>query len=267
MFSSGAGLLQGRGAGRIQARVRNVRKVTDGLAQRLFPGLFCALVLYLPGALEVCAQQSPPSSSHAEQIFEMRCAKCHGEHGQGRSGVISIAGPNIQAEHDKGQVLTAMYTGPSHMPVFSYVLSTKDADSVADYVVQKLAIIPLKKGDLGEGGKLFREHCAVCHRTAVRGGALVFTGVNAPNLVDKSPAIIAGAIRWGPGPMPRFPPSILDDDQVSSIVSYVRYVQHPPTPGGSPMKFIGPVAEGCIAWIIVFLLILATTWIEKGGKG
>lgn len=187
--------------------------------------------------------------------------------GQGRSGVVSIAGPNLQAEHDPGQVLTAEEVGPSHMPSFGRILSVQDMRDTAAFVTQKIATIPLQGGNLSEGGMLFREYCATCHRTAVRGGALVFDGVNAPALTNKSGPIVAGAIRWGPGPMPRFPSSVLTDQQVASIVDYVQYVQHPPAPGGSPMNWVGPVAEGCVAWIIVFGLIIVAMWIERGGKG
>lgn len=220
-----------------------------------------------PGAAAAAQQNPPTQAPGGEAIFDQRCATCHGEQGQGISSLISIAGPNIQAEHNFGEVLTAVEVGPDHMPTFSYVLTAPEMRAVAQYVTQKLAVIPLTGGNLAEGGKLFRIYCGVCHRTAVRGGAMAFTGVNAPNLVDKSPALIAGAIRWGPGPMPKFTKAIIDDQQLDSIVEYVRYVQHPPSPGGSPMQFIGPVAEGCVCWIIVFGLIVATMWIEKGGKG
>lgn len=231
--------------------------------------LVLLIALASPAAL---AQQGavPPAPAPAPNgaaIFAQRCSKCHGPQGQGISAVVSIAGPNIQAEHDKGRVLTAIYTGPSHMPIMSYVLSVQDADAVADYVTKQLAVIPLNKGDLSLGGKLFRDDCAACHRTAVRGGAMTFTGVNAPDLTHKSPALIAGAIRWGPGPMPSFPPEVLNDHQLDSIVNYVSFVQHPPSPGGTPMNFFGPVAEGFAAWIGVFLLIFVAGWIEKGGKG
>ena len=212
-------------------------------------------------------QPAAPPALDGKAIFQARCAICHGERGEGRTAVISIAGPNIQAEHNKGEVLTAIYTGPSHMPVFSYILSTQQADSVADYVVNHLAIIPLSGGNLSQGERLFQIYCAACHRTAVRGGALTFTGVNAPDLTQKSAPLIAGAIRWGPGPMPKFPPSVLTDQQVASVTEYVRFVQHPPHPGGTPLHYIGPVAEGVVTWIVVFFLIIATTWIEKGGKG
>ena len=228
-----------------------------------------SLVLFVLLALPAApAQQGAPAPPpDGAVIFARRCSQCHGAHGEGVSGVVTIAGPNLQAEHDKGRVLTAIETGPSHMPVFSYVLTVPQMDAVADFVVNKLAIIPLEKGELAEGGKLFRDYCASCHRTAVRGGAMTYTGVNAPDLSEKSPALIAGAIRWGPGPMPPFPPEVLSDHQLDSIVNYVTFVQYPPSPGGSPMNFFGPVAEGFAAWIGVFLLIFVAGWIEKGGKG
>lgn len=213
------------------------------------------------------AQQTGHTAPDGKAIFLAQCAKCHGDQGQGRSAVVSILGPNIQAEHEKGRVLTAMYTGPSHMPNFGYILSVPQANAVADYVVHDVATLPLAGGNLSDGGRLFRIYCASCHRTAVRGGALTFAGVNAPALTDKSAALIAGAIRWGPGPMPKFPPSVLTDKEVASITTYVQFVQHPPNPGGNPLHYVGPVAEGFVTWGVLFLLILATAWIEKGGRG
>lgn len=163
--------------------------------------------------------------------------------------------------------MEAMEVGPSHMPRFAYIISVREMQAVADYVTQQLAVIPLTGGNLSDGGKLFRVNCAPCHRTAVRGGALAFTDTNAPALTDKSAAIVGGAIRWGPGPMPSFPATVLDDKQLASVVDYVKFVQHPPSPGGNPMNFYGPVAEGLVAWLVVFMLAVITGWIERGGKG
>jgi ubiquinol-cytochrome c reductase cytochrome c subunit len=204
----------------------------------------------------------PPPNGEA--IFLKHCAKCHGEKGQGISSVVTISGPNLQAEHNTGIAMTAMETGPSHMPSFVYVLSVPEMRAAADYVVNQLAVIPLTGGNPNEGGTLFRIYCATCHQTAGRGGALAFTGINAPALTGKSVAVIAGAIRSGPGPMPAFPPSILTDKQLNSIVDYVEFIQHPPSPGGSPLNWYGPVAEGFAAWATVFALVVITGWIEKG---
>jgi len=207
------------------------------------------------------------SAPDGQAIFQQRCATCHGDRGEGRSAAINIAGPCIQAVHNPGDVMTAMEVGPSHMPRFSWILTVPEMRSVADYVTQQLATIPLTGGDVRKGGELYRIYCAACHRTAVRGGALVFTGTNAPSLVDKSPAIVAGAIRSGPGPMPSFPASILSDQQLASVVEYVKFAQHPPNPGGNPLHWYGPVPEGFIAWLVVFTMILITGWIERGGRG
>jgi ubiquinol-cytochrome c reductase cytochrome c subunit len=209
--------------------------------------------------------ENPPREGGA--IFLERCAKCHGSQGQGVSSVVTIAGPSLQAEHNPGDVMAAMEVGPSHMPSFAFVLSVEEMRSVADFVTHQLAVIPLGEGDLGEGGKEFRVNCAPCHRTAVRGGALAFAGMNAPDLSNKSAALIAGAIRWGPGPMPAFSRSVIDDHQLDSIVKYVKFVQHPPSPGGSPLNWYGPVAEGFAAWVVMFALIAVVGWIEKGGRG
>lgn len=200
-------------------------------------------------------------------IFSQRCSKCHGEKGQGIAAAVTIAGPSLQAEHDLGYVMTAVETGPSHMPAFSRVLQAPQIQAVSQYVITDLAIIPLTGGDIGDGGRLFRVYCAACHRTAVRGGVLAFAGRNAPSLTEKSGSLIAGAIRWGPGTMPSFPATVLSDQQLASIVEYVRFVQHPPNPGGRPLAQIGPVAEGGYAAIAVLVVIGITMWIERGGKG
>jgi ubiquinol-cytochrome c reductase cytochrome c subunit len=213
------------------------------------------------------AEQEELPSGDGQAIFLERCAKCHGEKGEGVSGVIGIGGPNIQAVHNPGEAITAMEVGPGHMPRFAFLLSLSQMRAVADYVTQNIAAIPLGGGDLQEGGKLFRVNCAPCHQTAVRGGALTFTGINAPALDTKSAAIVAGAIRWGPGPMPSFPPSVLTDQQLNSIVKYVEAIQQPPNPGGRPLHWFGPVSEGFAAWVVLFSLVGLTIWIEWGGKG
>jgi ubiquinol-cytochrome c reductase cytochrome c subunit len=227
-------------------------------------GLVFAFLFAGPAAF---CEQGPSSPPDGGQVFSHYCARCHGDRGQGISAVVTYAGPSLQAEHNAGNVMMALEVGPEHMPRFQYVLSGDQMHAVSQYVVQNLAVIPLSGGNVSEGGELYRTHCASCHRTAVGGGALAFVGLNAPSLVNKSPALIAGAIRWGPGPMPSFPPSILTDHQLDSIVDYIVTVQHPARPGGNPMNWYGPVAEGVAAWVTVLILILFSMWAERGGKG
>lgn len=231
---------------------------------------FYVLLFMISLAPQFALGQTQPANSTlsvGREIFQQRCATCHGAQGQGVSSVIGIAGPNIQAFHDPRVVIHTVENGKGIMPSFGKVLSKPEIHSVAAYVTQKLAVIPLLPGDPSAGGELFRENCASCHRTAVRGGALAFTGVNAPSLVGMDSAFVAGAIRSGPGPMPKFPPSEISDQQLASIVAYVRFVQHPPSPGGDALGWYGPVAEGFVAWVVLFALIGMAVWIERGGKG
>lgn len=226
-----------------------------------------ALAFFLVAPACLAQQGAAPSTADGKQIFLDRCAKCHGDHGQGVSAAVSYMGPSLEAEHNPGRVLAAMEIGPEHMPRFQYILSGDQMRAVAKYVTESLAVIPLTGGNLSEGGELYRTYCGSCHRTDVRGGALGFVGTNAPSLEYKSAAIIAGAIRWGPGPMPSFPPSVLNDQQLASIVDYVVKVQHPESPGGSPLNWYGPVAEGYAAWVAILVMVLFCVWTERGGKG
>lgn len=225
-----------------------------------------------PGSQETTAIQPstgpPPNSApNGAQIFAQRCSTCHGDRGQGISVPSGIAGPSLQAVHEHGDVVAAMQIGPSHMPRFAYVLSMREMDAVADYVTQELATIPVMQGEIGQGGELYRAYCGPCHHAAARGGVMVYTGVDAPDISHKSPALIAGAIRWGPGPMPSFPPTVLNDKQLWSIVDYVQLMKKPPQPGGNALHWMGPVPEGLVAWVTVFVLIGVVGWIERGGKG
>ncbi len=236
------------------------RRVTSDLLK------VCLAMLLFCG---FAAGQEPATATGPEgaAIFSQRCSRCHGDKGQGLAAAVTIAGPSLQAEHDLGNVMAAVESGPSHMPAFSRVLTAEQIQAVSHYVTTTLAVIPLGTGNIGEGGKIFRTNCAACHRTAVRGGVLAFAGRNAPQLTDKSRALIAGAIRWGPGTMPAFPPSVLNDEQLASTVDYVRFVQHPPNPGGESLKEVGPVAEGGLAALAVLFVIMIAGWIERGGKG
>jgi ubiquinol-cytochrome c reductase cytochrome c subunit len=231
-----------------------------------------AIAILMPCA--VAAGQGPQTDAASgavalsgDAIFHRRCSVCHGDHGQGIAAVDTVAGPSLQAEHDQADVIAAVEAGPGHMPAFSKILSVEQIRAVSDYVTTDLAIIPLMQGNIGEGSHIFRMYCATCHRTAVHGGVLAFAGRNAPDLTDKSSALIAGAIREGPGTMPSFPPTVLSDQQLASTVDYVRFVQHPPDPGGNPLKEMGPVAEGGLAALAVLVVIAIAGWIEQGGKG
>lgn len=211
--------------------------------------------------------QTAAKSAEAVALFSRHCAVCHGDAGQGESAVIRMAGPSLQAVHNPGLVMLAMETGPSRMPRFETILTVPQMRMIARFVTRHLAVIPLTGGSLGRGGDLYRVNCASCHGAVTQGGTLGFAGLNAPALRGKPMALVAGAIRWGPGPMPRFSAAELPARDVASIAEYVRYLRRPSHPGGAALHWNGPVPEGAVAWAMALSLMVFAIWLEKGGRG
>jgi len=51
--------------------------------------------------------------------------------------------------------------------------------------------------------------------------------------------------------MPRFTTAQISQADLDAVVTYVNHVvTRPENPGGTPYDYLGPVAEGLIAWII-----------------
>jgi ubiquinol-cytochrome c reductase cytochrome c subunit len=131
-----------------------------------------------------------------------------------------------------------------------------------------IPIVDPGAGDLGEGEELYQIHCAACHSSTGFGGALT-NGLQAPGLHDPTPTEVAEAVRLGgaglrTGNMPKFGPEILTDQQLSSMIRYVQYLQHPQDRGGEPLGRLGPVAEGFVAWAgALLILVVFVRWIGK----
>jgi ubiquinol-cytochrome c reductase cytochrome c subunit len=219
------------------------------------------LIVFVVPPLAFSQPKDKTASANGAGLYSQHCAVCHGPEGRGKIG------PSLQAAHNPQQVVQIVRTGKGVMPSFAKQLSPEEIQALAAYVTQKLAVVSLEGANLSEGGVLYRLNCSPCHRTAVRGGALAFAKTNAPRLTGLSAATIAGAIRSGPGPMPAFPPSVFNDKQLASIVKYVRFMQHPPSPGGFPLNYYGPVAEGLVALLMVGILALVGSWIEGRSRG
>jgi quinohemoprotein ethanol dehydrogenase len=76
-------------------------------------------------------------TANGTQLFSNNCESCHGPMGAG-----GHVGPNLQkspvAEH-LAQVEKQIRNGGGAMPPFSGVLSDKEIDAVAQYVVEEIA--------------------------------------------------------------------------------------------------------------------------------
>ena len=81
-------------------------------------------------------------------------------------------------------------------------------------------------------------------------------------------AEIAEATRTGPGTMPVFPPTLISDEELNSLVRYTLYLQDPRDEGGAAIGHVGPVVEGAVGWALgLGTLVIVARWMgTKAGE-
>jgi ubiquinol-cytochrome c reductase cytochrome c subunit len=245
--------------------------------------------LVMVGSAERARGAEPAQDPRA--VFLADCAVCHGSDGRGTARGPSLEGvgrASIDYQLTTGRMpLTAVgrandQPGAPLQPLPDKFLGDPDKTpnhhrpayppatlaALEDYVVGLTGgggpdIPRLGGGNLAEGGSLFRLECAACHAWAGDGGALVHR--EAPGLHEATDTQIAEAIRIGPGQMPAFGAAALTDEQLASVVAYVRYLDRPNDRGGNALWHLGPFAEGGVALAAVGALLLFVRWIGERG--
>lgn len=239
---------------------RYVRAVVVGYVLALALGLWVAQAGSERAARAAAAQAAQANLQQGEQVYQAQCAKCHGVGGIGALEGPSLHGiPNDPAEI--AGVEEIVREGLGKMDPFRDKLSDPQTSAVATYVVSRFGTA----GQAADGGVLYRLNCAGCHGAAGRGGALIYSDKNAPQLRDVSGPETVAAIRSGPGEMPAFNLEALSDEQVASIVEYVHALQEPPTDTRIDVIHPGPVTEGLIAVVVgLGAAMLAAVWGRAG---
>jgi ubiquinol-cytochrome c reductase cytochrome c subunit len=114
---------------------------------------------------------------------------------------------------------------------------------------------------LANGAELFRVNCAMCHNVVGAGGALT-RGKFAPALAGVSPTHAYEAMVTGPQSMPVFNDANISPEDKQDIISYLKYVEEEPSPGGVSLGSLGPVSEGLFAWVgAMVILIGCAVWL------
>ena len=213
-----------------------------------------------------------PASADAQtdqgrELFEVHCATCHGEDGNGsdvaptlvgvgaamadfqlRTGRMPMAGVRIQAVRKPSP-----FGGDQMRALVAFVASLGEGPAIPS--------VDAAAGDVSRGGSIFRTNCAGCHGAAGRGEALSY-GRNAPDLYLATPLVIAEAVRTGPSQMPVF--DQLTDQEVNDVAAFVMSLQEDPDPGGFGLGRLGPVPEGLVAWLVgLGLLVGIARLIER----
>jgi ubiquinol-cytochrome c reductase cytochrome c subunit len=218
------------------------------------------------------------------QLFAGNCASCHGSDGggvtsppQAGAGDVQGRGPSLRGV---GALAADFYLRTGYMPLDNahqqptrrrVQLTAPERRALVAYVAS-LAPGPgiprphPERGSVSEGLELFTQHCAGCHQVAAQGG--VVSGAQVPPLTRSSPVEIAEAVRIGPYVMPTFTKRAISDDELDSIIAYVKSAQRPRDAGGWGIGHVGPVPEGMVAWLIAgFALVLACAMIGTRLRG
>jgi ubiquinol-cytochrome c reductase cytochrome c subunit len=212
----------------------------------------------------------PDLLAEGRQLYETGCISCHGADGRGVGDLgptlIGVGSASVDFYLTSGRMPAAYNSGQVRRKPPAY-----DPDQIAALVAYvtdafakggpEIPQLDMSTAVLSEGQALFTLNCAPCHNSSGAGGALGHA-IYAPNVTKATPLQVAEAVRIGPGAMPQFGPTQIDDQQLASIVQYVDYLKHPRDRGGLPLGRIGPVPEGFVAWVFgIGAVLFAVRWL------
>jgi ubiquinol-cytochrome c reductase cytochrome c subunit len=204
-----------------------------------------------------------------EKLFASNCATCHGLAAAGTGSgpsLIGVGAASVDFQVGTGRMPLQMngpqaekkpvsFTDEQIAALAAYVASLAPGPSIPG------ADLLEPTGNLANGGELFRINCAMCHNVAGAGGALT-EGKYAPALNDVSAKHIYEAMVTGPQSMPVFNDMNISPESKRDIITYLKYLQNNPSPGGFALGSLGPVSEGLFLWIFGLGAIVAlTVWI------
>jgi quinol---cytochrome-c reductase cytochrome c subunit len=241
-------------------RIHRTRSVLPWLLAAIV-GAGVAQALFAPASGS--AQEAATAQlDEGRTLFEQSCASCHGPLGAGTpngpsllrvgpasvdfmlsTGRMPLANPGMQAQREE-----PAFTPEQIRAIVAFIGSFSTGGT-------PIPVVDAAAGSLGTGMQAYQANCAACHGSSGSGDSIGGNQI-APAL-DRATALqIAEAIRVGPGPMPRFGETAVDQHQLDSIVRFLLYLREVPNHGGLGLTRVGPVAEGFVGVVIGLGLIL-----------
>ncbi|RFA13343.1 cystathionine beta-lyase [Subtercola boreus] len=212
---------------------------------------------------------SQATVEEGSKLFAANCATCHGMNLEGTTAgpsLLGVGAASVDFQVGTGRMPLAMQ-GPQAMqkpPQF-----TEEQTAALSAYVASLSPGPsiptdsqlTENGNATNGGELFRINCAMCHNVAGAGGALT-EGKFAPELTGVESKYIYEAMLTGPQNMPVFNDHNITPEDKRDIITYLKYIQNNPSPGGFELGNLGPVAEGLFIWIFgIGAVVALTVWL------
>ena len=225
------------------------------------------------GAGEAADGRRAELVEEGEQLYLTACSSCHGAEG---GGVVTEEGnrrgPSLR---ESGEASAFYYLSTGRMPLSDPenqarrkdpAYTPEEIDALVAYVGSlgdgpAVPQVDTEGTDLAAGGLLYRGNCQACHSAFGSGGALSY-GYSAPSLYSATPTEVGAAVRIGPGLMPVFSETVIDDEELDDLAAYVEYLRSPANPGGAQIGRNGPVPEGFVAWMVgIGGLLLMVAWV------
>jgi ubiquinol-cytochrome c reductase cytochrome c subunit len=212
---------------------------------------------------------SQQTINDGKKLFAANCASCHGLGAQGSSVAPSLIGVGaasvdfqvgtgrmpMQANGPQAEQKPVQFTDEDIAALAAWVASLAPGPGIPNAKVLDA------KGDAANGAELFRINCAMCHNVAGAGGALT-EGKYAPSLKGVSAQHIYEAMVTGPQNMPVFNDMNITPENKRDVITYLKYLENHPSPGGYELGNLGPVPEGLFLWIFGLGSVVAlTVWI------
>jgi ubiquinol-cytochrome c reductase cytochrome c subunit len=204
--------------------------------------------------------------SQGSKLFAANCATCHGMNLEGTKegpSLIGVGEASVDFQVGTGRMPLAA-SGPQaeQKPV---QFTDEQVKALYTFVGSKAPGpgIPNKEylggsGDAAKGAELFRINCAMCHNVAGAGGALT-EGKFAPALTGVTAQHVYEAMETGPQNMPVFNDKNITPADKANIITYLKYLDNNPSPGGIDLGNLGPVSEGLFLWIFGLGTIVGIT--------
>jgi len=228
-------------------------------------GTYAAVGVATSASAETSAT-SQQTIDEGSKLFAANCATCHGLDAAGTDNAPSLIG--VGAASVDFQVGTGRMPMAANGPQAEEKPTQFTDDQVYDLAAYVASLAPgpaipddeylQADGDTTNGAELFRINCAMCHNVAGAGGALT-EGKYAPALDGVSSAHIYEAMLTGPQNMPVFNDLNLSPQDKADVITYLKYLEKNPSPGGFELGSLGPVAEGLFIWIFGLGAIVAVT--------
>lgn len=226
------------------------------LSRLLLCGVLLLPVLSSAGSAEECGQEAMPCLSYGAQVFQARCALCHGSDGLGE-GILPLSLPNYPSTNllepknakDRDGIYAVVVNGGSikpvspEMPPWGDELTLTQIDSVVDFIVYMrkdlepaLKMLQKESANLPPsikvGRAIFIGRCALCHgQTGLGDGKMARIIKDPPpfNLtLSRAPdnylrdMITKGGENMGRSP--RMPPwgGDLSAPEIESVMMYIK---------------------------------------------